>query len=308
MAMGRSIYRRGCPGHVGELSSGTSGATTVRQAMRLIFCGVRGSTPAPGPEFVRYGGNTSCVALARDGEAPSLVLDGGTGIRRLSRLLGPASFDGVILLGHLHWDHTQGLPFFPAADRGRVDLYLPAQGDPLEVLGRAVGPPHFPLRPDQLRGHWTFHSLEAGEHDIEGWSVLALDIPHSGGRTFGYRVSDGSATVAYLSDHNPTQLGSGPDGLGEYHQSALRLAAGVDLLVHDAQNTAEELPTKAFLGHAAAEYAVCLGARSSARRVALSHHDPDRTDDEIDAIQASIGNTRVSVLAAAEGMVVDLPG
>jgi len=275
--------------------------------MRLTFCGVRGSTAAPGPEFVRYGGNTSCVALARDSEPPSLVLDGGTGLRRLSKLLGPLAFEGTLLLGHLHWDHTQGLPFFAAADEGRVHLYLPAQGHPVEVLRRSIGPPHFPLRPEELRGHWTFSSLEPGEHDIDGWTVLALDIPHLGGRTFGYRISDGTATVAYLSDHNPTQLGDGPDGLGEYHDAALRLADGVDLLIHDAQHTAAELPDKAFLGHAAAEYAVALGRRAGAKRVALFHHDPDRTDDEIDAIQASIGGGTSRPFAAAEGMTVDLP-
>src|SRR3954470_9651085 len=119
--------------------------------MRVTFCGVRGSTPAPGPEFVRYGGHTSCVALARDGEAPSLVLDGGTGLRRLAKLLD-APFAGTILLGHLHWDHTQGMPLFPAADRGTVDVYMPAQGDAADVLARSFGPPHFPLRPDELRG------------------------------------------------------------------------------------------------------------------------------------------------------------
>jgi phosphoribosyl 1,2-cyclic phosphodiesterase len=249
------------------------------------------------------------VALARDGESPSLVLDGGTGIRCLSRLLSPESFDGVILLGHLHWDHTQGLPFFSAAELGRVDLFLPAQGEPVEVLARAVGPPHFPLRPDELRGCWTFHSLEAGEHDIEGWSVVALDIPHTGGRTFGYRVSDGTATVAYLSDHSPTRLGPGPDGLGEYHEAALQLAAGADLLIHDAQHTGAELPAKAFLGHSAAEYAVGLGQHAGARRIALFHHDPDRTDDELDNLVQLVAQLAgpMPLMGAMEGETLDLP-
>ena len=86
--------------------------------MRLLVCGVRGSTPAPGPEFVRYGGNTSCVAvLADEDERPRVVLDAGTGLARLSRALDGAPFVGTILLGHLHWDHTHGLPFFPAGNR-----------------------------------------------------------------------------------------------------------------------------------------------------------------------------------------------
>jgi len=222
-------------------------------------------------------------------------------------MLSPASFVGVILLSHLHWDHTQGLPFFGAADQGKVDLFLPAQGDPLEVLGRAIGPPHFPLRPEEFRGCWTFSSLDAGQHEIGGWTVLAVDIPHTGGRAFGYRVSDGTATIAYLSDHSPTEFGPGPDGLGEYHENALRLADGVDLLVHDAQHTAVELPTKAFLGHSAAEYAVGLGTRAGAHRVALFHHDPDRTDDQLDDLVDGFAGNQVPVIAAVEGTSVDLP-
>jgi phosphoribosyl 1,2-cyclic phosphodiesterase len=273
--------------------------------VQVTFCGVRGSTPAPGPDFVRYGGNTSCVALARDGEPPSLLLDGGTGLRRLAKLL-TAPFEGTILLGHLHWDHTQGLPFFPAADKGRVDVFIPAQGDPTEVLARSVGPPHFPLRPDELRGRWTFTGLDEGEHELGGWSVTSREIPHPGGRTFGYRVSDGTATVTYMSDHCPTDLGPGPDGIGEYHEAAISLARNADLLIHDAQLTAAELPERAFLGHAAAEYAVRLGEKSAATQVALFHHDPDRTDDEIDGIVRSLAAAAVPLFAAAEGRTLDV--
>ena len=183
--------------------------------MRVLVCGVRGSTPAPGPEFVRYGGNTSCVAVLADSdELPRLVLDAGTGLQRLSRSLDGHPFRGSILLGHLHWDHTHGLPFFPSGDRpdSRVRVFVPSQGDPEEVLARAISPPHFPIRPSQLRGEWTFESLEPGTREVEGFSVTALEIPHKGGRTFGYRVSDGRATVAYLSDHSPIAYGPGPEG------------------------------------------------------------------------------------------------
>ena len=147
--------------------------------MRLFVCGARGSTPAPGPEFVRYGGHTSCVGVAADDdERPRLVLDAGTGLQRLSRLLDGEAFRGTILLGHLHWDHTHGLPFFAAGDRGdsEVTLILPNQGvEAEELLGRAISPPHFPIRPDELEGSWRFESLEAGETRVEGFSVLALD-------------------------------------------------------------------------------------------------------------------------------------
>lgn len=272
--------------------------------MRVRLCGVRGSTAAPGPEYARVGGHTSCVAIAHDEERPTLLLDAGTGIREVSALLDGAAFRGTILLGHLHWDHTQGLPFFAGGDRedAQVMLALPAQGmDPAELLGRALGPPHFPISPGGLRGDWRFVGLEAGCHVVEGFRVLALDIPHKGGRTFGFRIEDGRQALAYLSDHWPTALGPGQDGLGERHEAALRLAAGVDVLLHDAQYLAEELPTRGPFGHAAAEYAVALGEQAQARRVVLFHHDPARTDAEIDALMTRFERRRILVAPGRQG-------
>ncbi len=273
--------------------------------------GVRGSTPAPGHAFARHGGNTSCVAVAHDGRTPTLVLDAGTGLRHLAGLLGEEPFRGALLLGHLHWDHTQGLPFSRAVDHdgAEVRLCLPDQEDgnaAIDVLRRAMSPPHFPIGPEGLRGRWTFEGLAPGFHHLAGFEVLALEIPHKGGRTFGYRVSDGHAAIAYLSDHGPVSLGPGPDGGGPYHDAALALADGVDLLVHDAQHTAVELPRLAHFGHSAADYAVRLGERTGARRVLLFHHDPNRTDDEVDAIVTTFSGAAVPVSAAVEGEAIDL--
>jgi phosphoribosyl 1,2-cyclic phosphodiesterase len=141
---------------------------------------------------------------------------------------------------------------------------------------------------------------------MEGFGVLALDIPHGGGRTFGFRVWDGSATVAYLSDHSPVVLGPGNDGFGALHDAALALADGVDLLIHDSQHTAEEFPAKAFLGHSSVEYAIGLARAANARRLLLFHHDPDRTDDEIDALVAAHRARGLTVEAAAEGSEIQL--
>jgi len=277
--------------------------------VRVHVCGTRGSTPAPGPQFIRYGGHTSCLALSRDGEQPVLLLDAGTGIRNVSRLLDGRPFDGSILLGHLHWDHTQGLPFFRSGDdpAARVDLYMPAQGDPEAVLERTMSPPHFPITPAQLRGNWHFHTLEEGQSQIEGFSVSAREVPHKGGRTFGLRVSDGTSTLCYLSDHRPTAVGPGPGGLGEYHDAAMDLARDCDVLFHDAQYTDEELGGRECFGHASAGYALGLAEAAGAKRLLLYHHDPPRTDEEIDAIVAAYTGGGTVVEAAAEGMVVDLP-
>lgn len=277
--------------------------------MRVHLCGVRGSSPVSGAEFVRYGGATSCVAIAADGAAPTLVLDAGTGIARVSRLVDPQPFRGSILLGHLHWDHMSGLPFFRSADdpASRVDIHLPAQGVEAEqLLARIMSPPFFPVRPGQLQGAWSFHSLDEGEATIEGFRVLAREIPHKGGRTFGYRVSDGRTSVAYLSDHHPYGLGSGRSGDGEHHEAAKALAADVDLLIHDAQYTRGEFADRAHFGHSTVDYAIGLAEACGVGHLLLFHHDPSRTDDELDGLLDRY-ETSARVSVAVEGAVYDLP-
>ena len=279
--------------------------------MLVTFHGVRGSTPSPGTGFTQVGGHTSCVAITADGErVPRLVLDAGTGLRRLSASLGGRAFQGTLILSHLHWDHTQGLPFFNAGDDPRAEIVVlgPAPpGETLEtVLARMISPPLFPISPTELRGAWEFRAIEPGRLHVEGFEVLVREIPHKGGRTFGLRVSDGDTAVAYLSDHAPQFLGPGEDGLGEYHPAGLELARDADLLIHDAQYTAEELGARGGFGHAAAEYAVGLGQRSAARRLALFHHDPARTDEQVEAIARSLAAPGLEVVVAREGLNLQL--
>ena len=280
-----------------------------QRIMRLTFCGVRGSTPAPGADFVHYGGHTSCVAIARDGQAPTLVLDGGTGLRAVSHLCGDEPFRGTILLSHLHWDHTQGLPFFAAGirDGHRVDLGLPApDDDPLAVLSRGFSPPHFPIDPTALGRGWTFTRLVEGHSSHAGFRVLVREIPHKGGQTFGFRVEEEGSSLAYLPDHAPLALGSGPAGHGELHEAALELADGVDLLIHDAQFLGREFPQVAFLGHASVEYAIALAESAAVGTLALFHHAPSRTDSEIAGLLDDLPASKVSVVAASEGMALNL--
>ena len=279
--------------------------------MRVHFLGVRGSTPAPGPEFLRYGGDTSSLAVGHDGEPPTLLLDAGTGARRLKGLLGDDPFRGALLLTHLHWDHTHGLPFSRSLDHpdSEVDLYLPAQADgsAADLLARGMSPPHFPIRPEGLRGRWRFHALEPGTAELGGFTVTAVAVPHKGGRTYGYRVAAGGSSLAYVPDHGPAALGPGPDGLGARHPAALELARGVGALVHDSQHTVAEFPPRAHFGHSSIDYAVDLGTRAGARRVVLFHHDPDRTDDELDAIARTwADHPGPQVIVASQCLTLDL--
>lgn len=221
------------------------------------------------------------------------MLDAGTGLRNLSAEVGDRPFRGSILLTHLHWDHTHGLPFAPSVDRedAIVDLYLPAQGeDPLQLLARAMGPPHFPITPAELRGTWRFHELEQGTHRIAGFDIEARDVAHKGGRTFGYRVTDGQATLAYIPDFSVEASNGDP----------ARLVAGADLLLHDSQHTEAEIADKGFLGHATIEYTVRLAERHDVGHLMLFHHDPGRTDDEIDRLVSAI-DSPIRVDAARAG-------
>ncbi len=276
--------------------------------MRIDVLGCRGSTPATGAAFIRYGGDTSSVAVSASSDAsPSLILDAGTGLGRVRDRLDGHPFRGCLLLTHLHWDHTHGIPFAPSLDHheSEVDLWLPEQGvDPLQLLSRAIGPPHFPVTPDRLQGRWRFHTLEEGRHEIAGMEVMAREIPHKGGRAFGYRVTAGRS-VAYLPDHAPGPPGSGRLGLGEVSDGVRDLAENADVLLHDGQHPATEWPEKAFLGHASPEYAMDLAEQAGAGRLVLFHHDPSRTDDEIDDIVAGLNGGSVPVEAAYAGMRVE---
>jgi phosphoribosyl 1,2-cyclic phosphodiesterase len=259
---------------------------------------------------VRVGGHTSCVALAHDGQPWTLALDAGTGIRRITDELDGRPFVGSIVLTHLHWDHMQGLPFFAAADRddARVRVVIPDQTDeagrvqdPVAVLALAMSPPHFPIGPDGLRGEWTFESVKPGSHRIEGFDIVAFDVPHKGGRTYGYRVSDAVSSIAYIPDHCPDPNTT---------PAIARECEGVDLLLHDAQFLEHERAVADLFGHATVGDAIDLARRCHTPRLALFHHAPARRDDEVDAIGTAAIETGaelgVEVIVAREEDVIDL--
>lgn len=276
--------------------------------MDVHFYGVRGSCPCPAAENQRYGGNTASVVLRVADEDP-IMFDLGTGIRAFGRTQPvDGSFRGTALVTHIHWDHVQGLPFFPPADRvgARLDVYGPihdAQGTLEEVFEGFMRPPYFPVRFADLRGVFAFHDVMEADLAIGDAKVRVRPVPHTG-PTVGYRVAWDGATVAYISDHQaPLDLESIPD-------SVLDLADGADLLIHDAQYTAEEFKEKAHWGHGTIGYALHVARRANVGTVALFHHDPGHDDDTLDRIAAEaqrhVGGQGPRVVMAHEGLKLSL--
>ncbi len=272
--------------------------------MRVVLHGVRGSTAAPGRDFLRVGGNTSCVAITPNGsDSPTLLLDAGTGLSSVSRALNGDAFTGDILLTHLHWDHVQGLPFFRAGDRddARVRLMLPAQceaspnlpGSAAALLARAMSPPHFPIGPDGLRGAWRFDAIDAGQFSAGGCAVTAVEVPHKGGRTFGYRIEADGESLAYLPDHKPSVT----------DRPGLELARDVDVLCHGAMFADSERTLAHAYGHATLGETHRLARTAGVGHLVLIHHAPSRTDDEVDALARQLPDDP-QVAVGREGDVV----
>ncbi len=274
----------------------------------VTFHGVRGSTPCHGPEIVRYGGNTSCVSVDVPGCEP-ILFDLGTGVRYFGRSW-PADepFRATCLVSHLHWDHIQGLPFFPPVLRPDSEMRIIA---PRQASGRSVGeifaeticPPLFPVDLSVLPGRFEFEGVADETITIDGGvEVMARFIPHVG-RTCGYRLMWNGLSVAYLSDHQMPH-----DGSFQITDGARELCSGADLVIHDAQYTWDEFSCRRDWGHCTVEYAVWLASEVGAKQIALFHHDPTHDDDRLDTIGAlaqrcgaSLG---VDVVTAREGMTL----
>ncbi|MGH8981408.1 MAG: MBL fold metallo-hydrolase [Acidimicrobiales bacterium] len=250
--------------------------------MDLTFFGVRGSCPCAGREYGRVGGNTSCTLVSVEGEPP-LVLDLGSGLRALGELLcrKEAPLEATALLSHLHIDHLLGLPFFgPLHEPGaRLTVFGPPQeGARLrDILDRAVKPPFFPVTMAELGGEVDVREVDDEELRIGAIGVRAARVPHPG-VTLGFRVTAGGRSVVYIPDHQA------PPDCREVPEPVRALCDGADLLVHDAQYTDAEYAAKPDWGHSTVSYALRVAAASGVRRLALFHHDPSHSDEDMDEL------------------------
>jgi phosphoribosyl 1,2-cyclic phosphodiesterase len=278
--------------------------------MRVTLFGTRGSLPAPGPETARYGGNTPTIEM-RGSDGTILVLDAGTGIRPLGTQIPSGTARVDILLTHLHMDHIQGLGFFgPLYDPG-IDVHIWGPASSTLSLGgrlsRYLSPPLFPVRLRDLPSV-TCHEVPRSAFDIGPFAIETSLVCHPN-PTVGYRIRADGGTVTYLPDHEPA-IGL-RDGLWlePVWTSGYDLAAGADLLIHDAQYTDEEYADRVGWGHSSYRHAFEFAAHVGAKELVPFHHDPSHGDETLDRLLANAKRRfepQFRVSGACEGAIFEV--
>ncbi|MBS1240958.1 MAG: hypothetical protein H6R40_385 [Gemmatimonadetes bacterium] len=270
--------------------------------VQLRFWGVRGSVPVPGPDTVRYGGNTPCVSLEAPG-LPLLVLDAGTGARALGRELDGGGRDVEVVLSHTHWDHIHGLGFFPPiyGPAGRVRITGPRQPAGLRtVLERLTAWENFPIPPSRWVGLREVREVGPGPVDAGGWRLEAVPLNHPG-NTLGYRIGlPGKGSLAYLTDNELTGNGHGLDPA--WRQNLVDFLRGVATVIHDATWRDDQAGAHAGWGHSSPGEAVALAAQAGCRRLYLFHHSPDHDDEAMDRL---LDEARLGAVRTGTGLVVE---
>jgi phosphoribosyl 1,2-cyclic phosphodiesterase len=272
--------------------------------MRIKFWGVRGSTPTPQPENLRYGGNTSCVEV-RVGDM-LYIFDCGTGFRALGQQLLHEFVDRPIaahvFVSHFHWDHIQGFPFFrPLYDKPQDHFMLHSSSrnrSLKQVMEEQMAAPYFPVELGEMRAHREFYEIEEGRVTFDNVTVQTMWLNHPQG-CMGFRLETKDGVFVYATDNEP--------GDPVFDKSVRKLAAGADVLVYDAQYLPEEYEARRRgWGHSHWREAINVVMESGAKDLVLFHHDPDHSDVCIDKVVKEARNYYPRVRAAAEGMEIRL--
>ena len=280
--------------------------------MIITFYGVRGSTATPGPQTVKYGGNTSCVHIELE-NGNDLILDAGTGIRLLGQKLATKSTPDNVLLSHSHWDHVQGYPFFePIYQPDRIiNVYVHVESGRklLSTLLKQMDGTHFPVKLDDLPSIHIpkFKGIESELYEREGIKVVKQALNHPGGG-IAYRVDENGVTCAYVTDNELDP----PYALSTNYDEWVNYLHGVDVLIHDAQYTEDDMPHKHGWGHSLISQVRQLATDAEVGTLVMFHHDPDRSDAELDEVQIEnekyLKSRRAPArsVCAAEGMRIHL--
>jgi phosphoribosyl 1,2-cyclic phosphodiesterase len=283
--------------------------------VRARIWGCRGSLAAPGPETVRYGGNTSCIEV-RPSDDRLIILDAGTGIRSLGISLGADRPDRIdIFLSHLHLDHIEGLGFFTPIWDPNCEVHIWGPPSPQQSLKERVGtyfsPPLFPVHLHDIPARLEFHDVSESEWDLGPLRIRAQHITHPG-PTLGYRLEEETTgrSISYLSDHEPA-LNLDLASMPAHRVSGYDLAQGTDVLFHDSQYTEEEYPHRVGWGHSSISDMVTFGLITKVRRLVMFHHDPLHSDAQLEAMLVRArelwgDDPNGSLVLAFEGMRLDL--
>lgn len=273
----------------------------------LTFWGVRGSLPSPGLHTVTFGGNTSCVSVECGDHV--IIFDAGTGLRKLGRYLiehqEPHAIKGSIFLTHTHWDHIQGLPFFtPAFAPGNQFMIYGEARWPYSLIKLMEGQiqhPFFPVEMKELfQAHVHFQEVEVGETvEVKPQvRVTSLRLNHPNA-AIGYVLQVEETRIAYVTDHEHT--------LEQLSPQVLHAVAGVDMLIHDAQYSRDEIRQgKRGWGHSAWEDVVQLAIEAQVKQLYLFHHDPEATDERLNERQFLAQQRFPQTFVAREGLKIPL--
>jgi diguanylate cyclase (GGDEF)-like protein len=287
--------------------------------MQVRFWGTRGSIAAPGPNTARFGGNTSCVEV-RASDGTVIILDCGTGARELGLHLAqtlPQPIRLHLFIGHTHWDHIQGFPFFvPAFLPGsELNIYAPLgfQRGLEEAMAGQMEYSYFPVKMRDLRSRIHFTELDEGFFRVGGVLVETQFLNHTA-PTIAYRMTSDGATIAYATDHEPFWNASGRVSQHPGDERHIAFLKGANLVIHDAQYTDAEYRDKVGWGHSSIEYAVDVALAAGVERLVLFHHDPAHDDATMERIEAMardhVGRRgqALDVLAAREGLELEVLG
>jgi phosphoribosyl 1,2-cyclic phosphodiesterase len=251
--------------------------------MKVHFWGVRGSIPSPGKHTARYGGNTACVSIHFDSDR-FLILDAGSGIRELGKTLAKKKTDIPVLMSHAHWDHIQGFPFFlPLYQTGRKVRTLVSGVNEvvIRMLLEQMDGAHFPVESEKLPSDFSWIDDDELVEVIGNGPVISrIPTNHPGG-CIAFRIENEGRSVVYLTDNELEPPYPVVTGFGDF----VKFCRGADILIHDAQYIESDMPHKHGWGHSLASQACALAAAAEVGHLVLYHHDPDRTDSELDAIQ-----------------------
>lgn len=275
--------------------------------MRIRIWGVRGTIPVPGQETVKYGGNTPCLDILTS-EQQVIILDAGTGIRKLGRVLQdehPRRVIGNILLSHTHWDHIQGLPFFePLSNRRNRFVVYGAKrvGKHLEeILARQFLEPYLPFAYRSLRANLNVQEVNSDDTIVigENTAVTMAELDHPGG-CLGFRIEDNGAVLTYFTDTRHER--------SDFSEVVLDLAQDSDLLIHDAHFASRKLSTTfADWGHSSWYEATRLAREANVGTLGLFHYSSDLVDEELDQIRDEARSFFPRTIMTREGLVLQLP-